>query len=45
MEKVVARKHLRLAMETEEERRARPENDAICVYKYSVDICVCKGYG
>ena len=28
MEKVVASKQLRLAMETEEERRARLENDA-----------------
>ena len=28
MEKVIASTHLRLAVETEEERRARPENDA-----------------
>ena len=28
LEKVVTNKHLRLAMETEEERRARLENDA-----------------
>ena len=28
MEKVVASKHLRMAVETEEERRARLENDA-----------------
>ena len=40
LEKVVTSKHLRLAVETEEERRAGLENDAIYVYKYSVDICV-----
>ena len=38
LEKVIASKQLRLAVETEEERRARLENDAIHVYKYSVDI-------
>ena len=38
LEKVVATKQLRLAVETEEERKARLENDAIYVYKYSVDI-------
>ena len=43
LEKVVASKHLRLAMETEEERRARLENDAIYVYKYGVGICDDKG--
>ena len=40
LEMVVASKNLRLAVETEEERRARLENDAIYVYQYSVDICV-----
>ena len=40
LEKVVASKHLRLVVETEDERRARLENDAIYVYKYSVDISV-----
>ena len=39
LEKVVASKHYRLAVETDEERRARLENDAIYVYKYCVDIC------
>ena len=34
LEKAVASKHLRLAMETEEERRARMENGATYVYKY-----------
>ena len=38
MEKVVASKHLRLAVETEEERRARLENDI-----NSVDIVYDKG--
>ena len=32
LEKIVSSKHLRLAMEMEEERRARLENDAILLY-------------
>ena len=40
MEKVDASNHLRLAVETKEERKARLENDAIYAYQYSVDICV-----
>ena len=39
LEKVVASKHLRLAVETEQDRRARLENE-YHIYNYSVDICV-----
>ena len=34
----MASKHHRLAMEMEEERRAKLDNDTICVYNYIVDI-------
>ena len=40
LEKVVASKHLRLAVKTEEKRRARLENDAMYI---SIDICVFGG--